>query len=274
MSSHPIHLFSTSGTSFLLSELPSLSTDEAALARTIERGPFRGKPSKVIGLTDEEQEGERAAAEAEQAEKEAAELARKEAAEQKAAELAAAAEAAAAAAAEGVESAPPVEPIQTTATEEDSSQPAANPPKPLRISELQRLAFVVRQMDHETALVPKGAFEVTDSRNVISSGNFRGLSFNESRSLSNYRHLRPASEPERLRAQDEAVHMTEFLDGPEEDTPSGCWVMREDAVSGAVSWRSLLWPGYAAFHIPNTFHYGGAYIGNGVRNSDLAFMLM
>lgn len=37
--------------------------------------------------------------------------------------------------------------------------------------------------------------------------------------------------------------------------------------------RSLLWPGYAAYHLAHSEKYGGLYFGDGVKNVDLPFML-
>jgi len=39
--------------------------------------------------------------------------------------------------------------------------------------------------------------------------------------------------------------------------------------------RSFLWPGYIAFHDfgSSRKEYGGVYLGNGIKNSDLPFMI-
>ncbi|PHJ23792.1 radial spoke head protein 9 [Cystoisospora suis] len=75
----------------------------------------------------------------------------------------------------------------------------------------------------------------------------------------------------------------DFLETLESDVPrgrrlqdirrAGCWLIRYDASSCAVTLRSLLWPGYIAYHILNTKFFGSVYIGNGEPNGDLPFLL-
>jgi radial spoke head protein 9 len=221
--------WATATSGFVFSDLPALNAAEATLARK-ERGFFRGKPAKILGLTDEEQE----ALEAEEA---------------AAAEAAAAGEAPAAESGEG------------------EGEPKKEE-KPLRITELQRLSYVVKSIDFETSAVPVGAYIVNDDHFVISDSTFRGLSYSDAKSLNHWAHFRApvdAAKAEALQA---------FLDPLTDDKPNGAWSIRSDAAANAVVVRSLLWPGYAAFHIPGTPHFGGAYFGDGRRNNDLAFLLL
>ena len=63
------------------------------------------------------------------------------------------------------------------------------------------------------------------------------------------------------------------MDGLEADTPIGGWSMQLDSSKTVNVIRSLLWPGYYAYHVLGTNEFGGVYIGDGVKNKDLPFML-
>ncbi|KAF4666138.1 Radial spoke head protein 9 [Perkinsus chesapeaki] len=175
------------------------------------------------------------------------------------------------------------EPSRPVATEDLPKPPEGeeeNAPVPLRVTDLKRLAEVVPRIDAETSVVPAGAHCMTDSFKIVDSVAFKGLSYADASSISSFRHFRPSSDATALRAlvADDAAFMTasNFLDNVDEDSPKGAaWVLRPNVsvLQGATVLRSLVWPGYTAFHVPGSTLYGGAYLGNGIRNSDLAFML-
>lgn len=54
----------------------------------------------------------------------------------------------------------------------------------------------------------------------------------------------------------------------------GCWSMQQESAGGRlVLLRSLLWPGYVFFHQVSKAKFGSLYIGSGLKNIDLPFML-
>lgn len=57
------------------------------------------------------------------------------------------------------------------------------------------------------------------------------------------------------------------------DEPNKCWSVQQDVTKSVVTVRNQLWPGFYAFHRCNTPAHGCVYIGDGLRNNDLAFML-
>ena len=65
----------------------------------------------------------------------------------------------------------------------------------------------------------------------------------------------------------------DFLDRIGKDKPSGSWSLQLDARQKTVSVRSLLWPGYFAFHRLGSDLFGGVYVGEGSKNVDLPFMI-
>jgi radial spoke head protein 9 len=69
------------------------------------------------------------------------------------------------------------------------------------------------------------------------------------------------------------VFSSGFLDGIAQDKPQGCWSTQLDSRLRNVTVRSLLWPGYFAFHRLSSDLFGGVYLGEGSKNVDLPFMI-
>lgn len=161
--------------------------------------------------------------------------------------------------------------------EEDSLDEEGNPkPKTVRFSEAHRLAYVLNSIDHDTGLVPKGAYIVNPTHYVTENNLFIGLNATEATDLSSYYHFRKAEHPLRANSlyKPGLVAATDFLDPASEDTPSGSsWSVRLDSGKATVELRSLKWPGYFFLHSLGTPKYGGVYIGDGQENKDVSFML-
>jgi radial spoke head protein 9 len=147
--------------------------------------------------------------------------------------------------------------------------------KPPKLTEADRLAQVVQEIDFDTAVVPKGAYALNEAHVVVPSGDFKGLSMAEASSIQKYVHYRPPTSVASLRAQagSDMHFFSNFLDPLESDLPKGCWSIRQDPACSFVNIRSLLWPGYIAFHVPTTTKHGGLYFGYGQKNRDLPFIL-
>lgn len=73
--------------------------------------------------------------------------------------------------------------------------------------------------------------------------------------------------------REEAFYNNDFLDEITSDLPKNCWSIAKDCTSSVATVRNLLWPGYYAYHRSHTPIYGALYIGYGIRNQDLPFML-
>lgn len=73
--------------------------------------------------------------------------------------------------------------------------------------------------------------------------------------------------------RDESVYNHKFLDDISLDFPKHCWSLTKDSTETVANLRNNLWPGFYAFHRVNTPVFGAVYIGNGVRNNDLPFMV-
>lgn len=149
------------------------------------------------------------------------------------------------------------------------------PPEEPVLTEAQRLALAVLEIDFDTAVVPKGAYTLSEAHVVVPSGDFRGLAMSEAKQLQSYVHYRAPVNVASLRAlaRDDMHLHGGFLDPLAGDVPMGCWAVRQDPTVGLVTLRSLNWPGYVAFHAPSTARFGGAYFGYAQKDKDLAFLL-
>lgn len=147
------------------------------------------------------------------------------------------------------------------------------PPK--HLTELDRLSVVVQQIDRRCCAVPKGVLKYTPSHTVVQNEAFRGLSVDAAMDLSNWQHFRQVEVEENkdLIARHEAVYNENFLDALSTDMPHKCWSVLSDVTKSVAVVRNQLWPGYYGFHRCNTNVHGGVYIGDGLRNNDLPFML-
>ncbi|XP_061405870.1 radial spoke head protein 9 homolog [Lethenteron reissneri] len=143
------------------------------------------------------------------------------------------------------------------------------------VKEEDRLAATITAIEHEAAVVPRGAFMRTPLGRVQRNPTFQGLSLEEAGKLRSYLHWR---RPERLpklslleRAElDPAL---DFLDPIEHDVPAGCWSLQLERGGALVILRSLLWPGLTFYHVPGTPRHGYIYMGLGEKNIDLPFMI-
>ena len=87
-----------------------------------------------------------------------------------------------------------------------------------------------------------------------------------------FRNVQFSSKREQLDRED-ALFSYDFLDDIQRDAPLGCWTIQLDPTQTLANIRSLVWPGYVAFHVANSQKFGGFYIGSGIKNADLPFML-
>jgi hypothetical protein len=53
----------------------------------------------------------------------------------------------------------------------------------------------------------------------------------------------------------------------------GSWSLQLENANQFAVLRSLAWPGYVAYHVPNSSQFGSFYLGTGQKNHDLGYML-
>lgn len=157
-------------------------------------------------------------------------------------------------------------------------------PKPGKdFTELERLAYVVTRIEHDTHVLPQGSFKFTPIQEYKKNDQFKGtltfastlgLAQDQLNKLDLYQHFRQVetAEKKELLARNEGILQTDVLDSLASDKPKGAWTLQ--LLSGSVATlRSLLWPGYVFYHLGLTDIYAGIYIGDGILNKDLPFML-
>lgn len=134
---------------------------------------------------------------------------------------------------------------------------------------------MVSQIEHDTGVVPKGAFVVTPTHHIAADVLFSGLSATDAGSLGSYYHFRRPEHPHRRHAlhKQGSVDAGAWMDPVSEDGPEGVWRLQVAGGKGQVSLRSLKWPGYFFFAAIASPAFGGVYVGDGRPNEDLQFMM-
>jgi len=150
----------------------------------------------------------------------------------------------------------------------------------IQVKEEARLATVIAKIDAEAMIVPRGAFLRSPAGTVSSNESFTGLSLEKSQNLENWLVFSgPVKLPQKnLLEQADASAPIDFLDTADMSVPvGGSWSVQVERGPGVdaslVKMRSLQWPGAEAAHIPNTKQFSKVYLGNGIKNIDLPFML-
>nr|CDS22592.1 radial spoke head 9 [Echinococcus granulosus] len=152
--------------------------------------------------------------------------------------------------------------------------------------EEDRLAAVIKRIDHDVQVIPRGSFHRLANGQVIRNKNYEGnpifsltcllgLTTAEAAKLSSYLHFRrPLKYPHKpLEDKVKLNKATDFLDTLETDVPSGCWAILFERGNTVVYVKSLQWLGYILYHVPEKPVYGSLYVGCGEHNINLPFML-
>ncbi|MCQ2821557.1 MAG: hypothetical protein MJ252_30230 [archaeon] len=142
------------------------------------------------------------------------------------------------------------------------------------LTEGDRLSFVVRTIDEDTSVVPIGGFKMLPIGELRRNDIFDGLSCEDLGKMEKYFHFRKTrnSEKKNLIDMGDAVFDFSFMDCLNEDEVKGAWSIKLSSDKTVSHIRSMLWPGYYAYHKANTDLFGGIYIGYGIKNKDFAFM--
>ena len=156
----------------------------------------------------------------------------------------------------------------------DDNAPKKEPPKE-NFTEKLKLSYIVRQIDIDTCIIPKGALKLTAEHEFRINKGFKGLKENDLRNENNYLHFRPIiNEDKKLFIENvDAIFSEDILDPITTDVVKGSWSIQLDPTKKIVNLRNLLWPGFFAVHQSGTNIYGCVYFGDGKKNADLPFMI-
>lgn len=148
---------------------------------------------------------------------------------------------------------------------------------PIDLKEIDRVHYLVRAIENDCQVAPQGAFKLTTSHEVARNEAFRGLPLDQVfalQSYSNFRNVQNRDKKDGLE-KDDAIFQSNFLDDLSADKPPhGSWCLQKDSATGSTAvLRNLMWPGSYSFHKANTKNFGSIYIGDGLKNTDVAFLL-
>ncbi|KAJ3312710.1 Radial spoke head protein 9 [Blyttiomyces sp. JEL0837] len=152
--------------------------------------------------------------------------------------------------------------------------PPAEPPKPL--SEEKRLAGVIAQMNFEVQVVPRGAYYRDATLKLQINPMFTGVPSDELDQLTSYFHFREGFNVNTKTLAERATNFDETIDVFEtiaKDEPRGVWSVQAERGGSVALLRSMLWPGYVFYHNPTPCKWGAMYMGWGVKNTNIGFML-
>ena len=164
--------------------------------------------------------------------------------------------------------------IQDPDASVDDNAPKKEAPKE-NYTEKLKLSYLVRQIDIDTCIIPKGALKLTAEHEFRINKGFKGLKPNELQNENNYLHFRPIiNEDKKLFIENiDAIFSEDILDPITTDIVKGSWSIQLDPTKKIVNLRNLLWPGFFAVHQSETNIYGCVYLGDGKKNADLPFMI-
>lgn len=161
-----------------------------------------------------------------------------------------------------------------------SGQNAQDDDISIQVKEEDRLATVVMKIDEDAMIVPRGAYLRSPAGIVTPNDSFSGLTETKASNLENWLHFcAPVKLPKKsLLEHADAAAPIDFLDLASEDTPTcHSWSVQTERGPGVdaslVKIRSLHWPGTEACHIPGTKQFSRVYVGDGIKNINLPFML-
>ena len=137
------------------------------------------------------------------------------------------------------------------------------------------MSYLVRQIDIDTCVIPKGALKLTPEHEFRLNKGFKGLSADVLENEESYLHFRPIlnDDTKSFIENIDAIFSENVLDSITSDPVKGCWSIQLDPTKKKVNLRNLLWPGFYAVHQSGTNLFGCVYLGDGKKNADLPFML-
>jgi radial spoke head protein 9 len=146
------------------------------------------------------------------------------------------------------------------------------------ITELDRLSYTIHAIDATCTVVPVGSYKKNPLGEITRNEAFDGISIEKVNHVGAFQHLRPVENAEKRSMKDrkQDIYENGFLDNAAEagfTWTAGSWTALKDTTQQLGVLRSRVWPGFVAFHRANTPIFGNFYYGNGVKNTDLAFMI-
>ncbi|SOV79243.1 conserved Plasmodium protein, unknown function [Plasmodium sp. gorilla clade G3] len=141
------------------------------------------------------------------------------------------------------------------------------------ITELDRLSYTVRKIDEEAFIIPYNSIKITNNLEMKFC-NFNGFNILDALKLTSWVHFRyPKNLTYDKIKNYNSFFLNNFLDSIKSDIPSDIWNIKINKQLNKISILNALYPGYTFYHMLNTPFYASLYIGTGVSNYDLPFLL-
>ena len=114
--------------------------------------------------------------------------------------------------------------------------------KRLNFTELSKLAFIVKAIDYDTNIFPKGAFKLLPIHEIRKNDTFRGLKPEELLDIRNFHYFRAITNNKRkeIIESDEAIFRFDFLDCVDEDPVNGSWSLQVDSTKEIVRFNLIV----------------------------------
>lgn len=143
------------------------------------------------------------------------------------------------------------------------------------LTEVNRLALVVNAIENDCHVCPMGAFKMTPQHELCRAEAFRGLSQADAQDLNSYQHFRNVQHADKkaLLDKSDAPFHKDVLDPIVGDQPKGCWSLQLDERKERAMLRSLSWPGFQFFHKLGGNKFGNVYMGDGLKNQTVHFIV-
>lgn len=170
---------------------------------------------------------------------------------------------------------PPKEPKVGGDGEEDEEPEEEPEPIIIKFQECHRLVHMIQHIQPEIDVIPKGAYIVSSTHDIIENTAYEGMNNIEAGKLHNYFHFRKSTDPKKGDVSQRVgiIDPGDFLDSITEDLPKGVWCRSYNATKTLVMIHNLKWPGFHYFHHTLKPRYGGIYIGTGKPENNLVFMI-
>jgi len=153
----------------------------------------------------------------------------------------------------------------------EDEEPPAEEVEPKFVTEIQRIAVMVDAIDTECAMCPAGALLKKADHSVVDSPTYGGLSYGKALSSASYVFM---EQPKAVSVLTDALTgSSDFLKSCRDIVPGGALTCKFDEATNVVTWRSLLYPGFMAYAAVGSTAHGYCYVGDGIKNTDIAFML-
>ena len=149
-------------------------------------------------------------------------------------------------------------------------EPERREEKELTCLEIDRLAFIVRAIEWDCAIIPRGSFRYSLDHKFQYDPVFQGLTLETAVDRSQWLHFRDSTN-EDISAkllQPESMFDPDIMDSIKFDQPRSLWSIIIDPTDEFVTARNGYWAGFMSFHRLGSQEFGYGYFGDGLKNAE------